>query len=375
MSEPIFPMRHRRRQRTVLNLAKVSQPVGQPVGLATAAAGGAPQLGMPDPESSRSAWLSGSLSLALHGGVIGGLALFAWLNPDVIEQIIPVQIVRELPGSNEEPAPARPKALVPRRAAVAQRASPRRLTQAARPASVAVSSQVIQMADVDLKAAPTELDRRTVTAQRVAVAPTVTAPRVQVSPTALAAPVAVQATTARAPTVLPTRPTVVPTVTTTEAVPRLVDTAQPTTAAVQSAAGLSDAQIADGPAGISISTGLSEELLTAGGGTGGTGKAVGVVRCEESLFVQRYYELMRARTQDRWEVPENTPRNASVILTFRLDDSGSASDVASVKSNLPALGASAARALRAASPFPALDANTRCIAGRELRATFRVPDA
>ena len=376
MSEPLTRMRHRLHgRRTMLHLERLSLPGTPALGLAAAGVGTLPHLGMPDPEGSRSAWLSGSLSVAIHGGLIGALVLFAWLSPDIVEQIIPVQIVRELPGSNEEPAPARPKTLMPRRAAVAQQVTPRQLTQAVRPQVAAVSTQTLQVAKVDLKAAPTQLDRTTITASRVNVARSVGAPRINTSSLAIASPVAIRQSDVRAPAVVNTGPASVPTAAPTQIAPRFANVAQPTTAAIESAATLSNAQFAEGPAGISISTALSEDLLAGGGGgTGGTGKAVGVVRCNESAFVQRYYDAIRTRTLDRWEVPEGTASNARVVLTFRLDDSGSASDVSFAEAAAPALGSSAVRALREASPFPSLDSNTRCISGRELTATFLVPE-
>ena len=67
----------------------------------------APHLGMPEPQSARSALVSGSLSLLAHGVLLGALVIFAWLNPDIVEKVIPVTIVKEAPGSNEEPAPVR----------------------------------------------------------------------------------------------------------------------------------------------------------------------------------------------------------------------------------------------------------------------------
>ena len=77
----------------------------------------------------------------------------------------------------------------------------------------------------------------------------------------------------------------------------------------------------------------------------------------------------------RWEVPDGTADRAKVVLRFRLDDSGSASDVAFVEAANPELGNSAVAALREASPFPPLDSNTRCISENELRAIFTVPEA
>ena len=66
----------------------------------------APHLLLAEPDSGRDTFITGTLSALLHAGVIALLILFAWLAPDVIEQVIPVQILHDKPGSNEEPAPA-----------------------------------------------------------------------------------------------------------------------------------------------------------------------------------------------------------------------------------------------------------------------------
>ena len=61
-------------------------------------------------------------------------------------------------------------------------------------------------------------------------------------------------------------------------------------------------------------------------------------------------------------------------LKFSLDSSGTATRVEVVGNANAALGNSAVAALRAASPFPSMDANTRCLAGEPLRAIFDVPN-
>ncbi len=356
----------------MLHLENVARAMGTPAGLATAGSGHAPQLGMPDPSDTRSAWISGSLSFGIHAGLIGALALFAWLNPEVLETVIPVKIVRELPGSNEEPAP---KTLVPRRAAVAQNVAPRQVTKAVRPAVTSVSAETLQMAQVDLQAAPTQLDRRAVTAQRVTVGQAVQRVQANVSNLAIASPVAIRPGAIRAPVAAAVGPARVDTSAPSAAAPAFNPTSAPVVPQARSAASLSDAQFAaDAPSGIGVATEVSDRFLS-GGGTGGSGKAVGVVRCDESAFVQRYYAMIRDRTITRWEVPDGTADRAKVVLRFRLDDSGSASDVAFVEAANPELGNSAVAALREASPFPPLNSNTRCISENELRAIFTVPEA
>jgi len=65
----------------------------------------------------------------------------------------------------------------------------------------------------------------------------------------------------------------------------------------------------------------------------------------------------------------------TVTLKFRLDVAGSASRVALVRATDNALGASAIDALRAASPFPPLPEDARCLARVPITATFSNPGA
>ncbi|MFP6564349.1 MAG: TonB C-terminal domain-containing protein [Myxococcota bacterium] len=358
----------------MLHLGNIAIAGGPQMGLAAAGAPSAPHLGMPDPEDARSAWISASISFGAHALVIGSLAIFAWLNPDLVSELIPVQIVKELPGSNEEPAPVAPKTLIPRRAAVAPTLQARDIAQTLRPQAAAVSAETLDMTKVDLQAAPTTLEQRNVTAQRIAVAGAVQMPTSASGRFAVAMPVAIQGGSLRARAVVPSGPARIDTAAPRAVVPRMAELAAPAAAFVDRAASISSDQLAIGaPSGIAIETSVADSLLVGGGGSGGTGKAIGVARCDESAFVQRYYATIRKRTLSRWDVPDGTAVDARVILRFRLDDSGSASDVEFVNAGSTRLGSSAVRALREASPFPALDRNTRCISQNELRATFSVP--
>ena len=114
-------------------------------------------------------------------------------------------------------------------------------------------------------------------------------------------------------------------------------------------------------------------VYAGGEGTGGTGTALGVVRCLESAFVLRYIEGIEERTKKRWLVPEGTPDAAKVVLLFTLDSSGAATQIGFQGDVQPVLGNSAVAAMRAASPFPPMDDNVRCLAGKKLRGTFTNP--
>ena len=101
-------IRHRFKQKTRLGLLAGAAGL-EPL---AAAAGTAPSLVLRDPDSSKSSIISGSITTFLHVAAFGVLFLLAWLAPPV-EQLIEVRIIRELPGSTAEPAPAR-KVLTPR---------------------------------------------------------------------------------------------------------------------------------------------------------------------------------------------------------------------------------------------------------------------
>jgi TonB family protein len=62
-----------------------------------------------------------------------------------------------------------------------------------------------------------------------------------------------------------------------------------------------------------------------------------------------------------------------VMLRFHLDVAGSATNVAVVKADDNALGASAVDALRSASPFPPMPDDARCLAQIPIVGTFRNP--
>jgi hypothetical protein len=111
-------------------------------------------------------------------------------------------------------------------------------------------------------------------------------------------------------------------------------------------------------------------IYAGGEGTGGTGTALGVVRCMESAFVVRYIDVVKTRMKKRWVVPEGVPDDTPVKLRFILDSSGAATKIEFIGDTSPALGNSAIRALRSASPFPPMNDNVRCLAGKKLNGTF-----
>ena len=135
--------------------------------VAAASAAAFPGLGLREPEDSRRTWITGGMAAALHFGVLGFLMLLASLAPHVVEDIIPVQLMKdEPPPKSEEPAPA-PKALAERRfpnfAPQVQTVAPQIINpRVIAAASPAVSADVLQMDAVSSVVAPRQITRSSV---------------------------------------------------------------------------------------------------------------------------------------------------------------------------------------------------------------------
>jgi TonB family protein len=82
---------------------------------------------------------------------------------------------------------------------------------------------------------------------------------------------------------------------------------------------------------------------------------------------------VKQRTYQRWVLPPGVDAGRKVTLRFHIDIAGSASKVAAMKADDNALAASAVDALRAASPFPPMPEEARCLATRVLIGTFSNP--
>ena len=371
MSASLHVRRRPRKRRTPFDLEALFASPAR-AGAAGGLAADGPSLLPPEPESARSTLVSGSLSLLLHGAIIGALILAAALAP--VDEIIPVTIIREKPGSKEEPAPA-PRRVVPRRA-VARTAAPQVVQQVTAQPVVAqpVVAQVVQMAQVN-QSAPTEIARQQTVAQTVtAQTQTQTATRVQMN-YSKTGPTAVRVAGLQAPQAVYTGPQVVETRAPVAVSQEFVNYAANAQQVYDPQAELSAEQMDMGAMGIEIETSVADSLLE-GRGTGGNGKAIGTVACNNSAPVHRYYALIKDKTLSRWEVPPDTPSGEEVKLRFELDASGSATKVEFIRATSPALGDSAVRALRESSPFPAMnDAVRGCLADTPLRAKFSVPAA
>lgn len=340
------------------------------------ATAGGPRLLMPEPEDRRSSWIAGSLTTGLHLAALAVLLLLAWMAPPV-EELIQVKIIRELPGADAEPAPAR-KQIQPRRAQraparVAQRVAARAVTQ---PRVVNVAPQRLDMNRVDQARAPRQVERRQVTSTRTQarsidqrrVAADLDLSKLQdvrVAPTDLRAPVVDTGGPREIdPGAAMQSPQSFSDLTPVEE----VDYRSAAPVAVVSDEDLSAA----GSEAFEFDTDVGAYATSGGSGTGGTGTAEGVVPCLQSAFVVRYLDDVEARMQKRWQVPEGVPDGTEVKLRFQLDGSGAATRVRYDESTDPVLGNSAVAALRAASPFRMMDDHVRCLAGKPLAGIFSV---
>lgn len=329
-----------------------------------------PSLVMAEPEDRRNSIVAGFLTTGVHAGAIGVLLLLAWLAPPV-EELIQVKIIRELPGSNEEPAPAR-KILKPRRLRKPVQAARQVTAQAvAQPRVMNVTPEQLKMNRLDKAVAPQQLRRRQVVSTRAQarsidqrVVATQIDPsqlrNIEIVPSDLEAPVYNYQGPREIEAVVedPQNFAEVPDVEDVEYSGAQFEV-------------ISDGESAEDIDVLDFDTGVG--VYSGGEGTGGTGTALGVVRCLESAFVLRYIDGVEERTKKRWQVPEGTPDDAKVVLRFTLDSSGAATQIAFQGDAEPALGNSAVTAMRAASPFPAMNDNVRCLSGKKLRGIFTNP--
>ncbi|MEN8184874.1 MAG: TonB C-terminal domain-containing protein, partial [Myxococcota bacterium] len=336
------------------------------------AAGGAEFPGLPEHRSGRANAVSGFLSILLHVGGLGVLFLIAWLAPpELVEQLLPVELVR--PDST--PAPA-PRAIAEHRAAFApapQAVAPQIVNPDVVARAQPVSAQALQLDSVSPVIAPTEVARRVVATEHVqamrSIAAATTSP-IEVAPVApaLRGPVEFQA---------PVGPSVGPRAvvqggdTVGLAAPGALGTGSSVREGIASDRDVAGA--ASGPRLASVNTRVGDSLR--GGGPGGTGTGAGTSfeECMSRREVQSYLQKIHQRVLSRWVLPPETPPNQQVKLKFTLDVAGSAGNVEFLTTDNPALGESAATALRSAAPFPPMTDPVRCLSRTPIHATFTNP--
>ncbi len=147
------------------------QRVGAAFVQAATAGGAAPDFPMDfhEPDEGKSTLATGSISAAIHFGAIGLLFLFAALNPEIIEEIIPVRLLRE--EAPKTPAPAR-RALAERRklefAPAMQTVQPQIINKRViANAAPAINAEMLQMDSLNAAAAPTQVKRSAIDVDRV----------------------------------------------------------------------------------------------------------------------------------------------------------------------------------------------------------------
>ncbi len=325
-----------------------------------------------DPDEGKSKLATGLLSTAIHAGVIGLLFLLASMHPEIVEEVIPVQLLHE--KTPKKPAPAR-KALAERRnldfAPAMQTVQPQIVNERViANAAPAIEAEMLQMDSLNASAAPTQVKRAAIDVDRVSAISSVggyQASKVEINQA--------QGPAVRGPigAVGPVGPSVGP---------RKVAGTDGNSFGTGSLAINQGSSVRDGvltsrdvvgsPSGpvlVSVDTAIGEGNLSGPGGTGtGLEPDESAEECINRPEVQAYLDLLNQRIYSRWNLPYGV-ENKRVTLRFEIDVAGSTSSIQLVKGD-NAIGASAIDAMRASSPFPPMPDRVRCLANRHVTATF-----
>ena len=360
------------RPRTQRKRAK--QRVGTAFVQAAIAGGVAPDFPMDfrPPDEGKSTIATGGISAAIHIGIVALLFLFASLNPEIVEEIIPVQLLRE--EAPKPPAPAR-RALAERRkldfAPAMQTVQPQIVNKRViAEAAPAISAEMLEMDSLNAAAAPTQVKRSAIDVDRVSAVGAVggyKASKVEVNHAAGPA--------VRGPTgaVGPVGPSVGP---------QKVAGTDGNSFGTGSLAINQGSSVRDGvlsardvvgsPAGavlVSVDTAVGEGNLSGPGGTGtGLLPDGAATDCMNRPEVNSYIKNLQQRIYARWSLPYGV-KDVRVVLRFAIDVAGSASSIQLLKGD-NAIGASAIDAMRSSSPFPPMPDRVRCLANKNINATF-----
>lgn len=373
MTEASFVYRRKRRE-TPMRARRIG-------GMAHAAAGAAagaedfPGSTMPEPEDGRTRLISGAVSVLIHAGLIAALLIAVWLTPEeMVEELIEITRIEET--APEEPAPA-PRVL----AESSARFDPAPMAMAPQ----IVSPAVIQHATPVVNAERREIDTlsRVQAPREVTRAVTVVdqARAYQAVARATVSPVAIDA---QAPAIRGKVDIHAPAA--VLAGPRQVAVSGQTVGTAGPNALGTGSSVREGVASnrdvLGARTGVRAEVgwevgngLGRGPGGDGTGDRGGVTweQCTARPEVQAYLGRIKSRVLSRWVLPPDVDANQATTLRFILDPAGTANQVDFVSSPSPALGESAAKAMRSASPFDQMSPRVRCLAGNPIQATFRNP--
>jgi TonB family protein len=383
MSQQGAFIRRREKHHTPMRTRRAGAAFEQPA-RGGAAAVAFPGISLEKPDERRRTVVSGSVAAALHAGALALLIFFASLAPQV-EELIPVQLLKEKPQQQEKPAAA-PKALAERRSAnfapavqsiQPQVINPRVIAEAA----PAVSAAALQMDSVSSVAAPTQISRSATVVEHVSAVNSIVSARAStvdvksVGGSAVRGPIQVQG---------PIGPSVGPRqVAVTDGAP----TMGTGTLTIGSGSSVKEGMVTgrdvlgspDGAPLVSIDTAVGDGNLRGSGGDGSSVLAGGSKETEATCMakaeVRHYLDEVQQRTMARWVLPPGIPNGQSVTLRFTIDVAGSATSVSVVKATHNALGASAVDALRAAAPFPPMPASVRCLGRLVITGTFSNPNA
>jgi hypothetical protein len=135
---------------------------------------------------------------------------------------------------------------------------------------------------------------------------------------------------------------------------------------------LTSRDVVGSPAGavlVSVDTAVGEGNLSGPGGTGTGLLPDGTATdCMKRPEVNSYIKNLQQRIYDRWSLPYGV-KDVRVVLRFAIDVAGSASSIQLLRGD-NAIGASAIDAMRASSPFPPMPDRVRCLANKNINATF-----
>ncbi len=325
-----------------------------------------------EPDAGRSKLATGGISAALHAGVIGLLFLFASMNPEMVEEIIPVQLLKE--KAPRTPAPAR-RALAERRslnfAPAMQTVQPQIVNKRViAEAAPAIDAEMLEMESLNASVAPTQVKRAAIDVDRVSAIGVVGGYRASKVDVDHAAGPAVRGPIDAVGSVGPS------------VGPRKVAGTDGNSFGTGSLAIEGGSSVRDGvltsrdvvgsPTGavlVSVDTAVGEGHLAGPGGTGtGLLPDAAEADCISRPEVTAYMADVHDRIIARWNLPYGI-ENARVTLRFAIDVAGSTSSIQLVSGD-NATGASAIDAMRASSPFPPLPDRARCLANKNIVATF-----
>jgi hypothetical protein len=367
-----------------------------------------PGIALPEAEGRRRKSLAAFASGGLHVAVALAVLALAWLAPvKEEEEVIPIELLQELPPpppppppvvekppapepkpvakapppepviAKPAPPPPAPKALAERRSVNFEPSAQAVAPQVVNPAVVQKASPTLDAKALDVKAlestsAPREIQTASVPVQTVEAVTSVSAPSAPrqidvgqaVSP-ALRGPVVANA---------PAGASVGP-----KAIAAPGSDSVGTGTVVRSGDGSSVREgvvtgrdvlgSQDGERLASVNTRVGDGNLRGPGGEGTT-LGGGAADCDSRPEVVAYHAQVKQRTKDRWVAPANMSTGVKATLSWQLDVSGSATRVKLVSSPSPEVGNSVVDALRAASPFPPMSDRVRCLANRTLTGTF-----